>query len=103
LRSIDLEYIDPRPQSRKDEDAARKSQLDEVRAERDREWEEHKSELEASGEEVPERPEEEPESPVYPDWTQSPFEVVQWNQDENLSGFERKIYDLGFKPSGPGF
>ncbi|RSH83812.1 hypothetical protein EHS25_005427 [Saitozyma podzolica] len=100
---IDLEYIDPRPQSRKDEDAVRKSQQDELRVERDREWEEHKSQLEASGEEVPERPEEEPESPVYPDWTQSPFEVVQWSQDENLSGFERKIYDLGFKPSGPGF
>jgi PAS domain-containing protein len=72
--SIDLDYIDPRPQERKDEDELRKEQVRLVKEQKDQEWDEEKRRLEAEGREVPEK-EEWVESPVYPDWGQSPIEV----------------------------
>jgi hypothetical protein len=29
--------------------------------------------------------------------------VVKWKDDEHLKEFEKRLYDFGFKPSGPGF
>ncbi|KAL7418723.1 hypothetical protein Q5752_006406 [Cryptotrichosporon argae] len=99
---IDLDYVDPRPQDRRDADRARKEAADAARAERDREWDERVARIKEEGGEVPERPEELAE-PVLPDWEASPLEIVQWGNDPHLQDFERKIYDFGFKPSGPGF
>ncbi|ODN86310.1 hypothetical protein L198_07328 [Cryptococcus wingfieldii CBS 7118] len=67
---------------------------------------EHAEGAEAGGEEEKKKKqEEEPlwEGVVYPDWRQSPIEVVQWRDDEHLKTFEKTLYDFGFKPSGPGF
>ncbi|WVW78612.1 hypothetical protein I302_100571 [Kwoniella bestiolae CBS 10118] len=91
---IDLEYIDPRPEERKEADAERKAILEEQNSLK--EMAEDKPKIE--GEE-----EEEFVGVIYPDWEQSPIEVVQWRDDVHLADFESKIYDLGFKPSGPGF
>ncbi|KAK6903885.1 hypothetical protein I203_107395 [Kwoniella mangroviensis CBS 8507] len=88
---IDLEYIDPRPEDRKEADAERKAILEAQNPSSDDTPKSEGSE------------EEEFVGTIYPDWEQSPIEVVQWRDDVNLVDFERKIYDLGFKPSGPGF
>ncbi|WWC67796.1 uncharacterized protein I206_101709 [Kwoniella pini CBS 10737] len=94
---IDLDYIDPRPEERKEADAERKRIMEE-QASLSPVPESHEN---AEGEK--EEEEEEFVGVIYPDWEQSPIEVVQWRDDEHLKDFERKIYDLGFKPSGPGF
>lgn len=41
--------------------------------------------------------------PVRPDWTQSPLEVVSWDNDPHLRSFENTIFDYGFRPNGQGF
>ncbi|WVQ97918.1 hypothetical protein IAU59_005035 [Kwoniella sp. CBS 9459] len=111
---IDLDYIDPRPEERKEEDVARKALLEEQAAlaasalksdssssnELKEGVKEGKEEAEAeglkdsNGDHV---------GTIYPDWSSSPIEVVHWRDDEHLRDFEKNIYDLGFKPGGPGF
>ncbi|KIR96527.1 hypothetical protein L804_06006 [Cryptococcus deuterogattii 2001/935-1] len=96
---IDLEYIDPRPKERQEEDAARRDALSASAA--------------LISESLPESTSADsdgtsPESEewvgvVEPDWNQSPIEVVHWRDDEHLKSFENTIYDFGFKPSGKGF
>ncbi|EIW68801.1 hypothetical protein TREMEDRAFT_71915 [Tremella mesenterica DSM 1558] len=109
---IDLNYIDPRPQERKDEDE--KVRHDREAAAREIEEAEQREILEAmEGEGVDAIPGvamnrpvvegEKEEQPVYPDWGQSPLEVVQWSNDPHLASFENNIYDFGFKPTGQGF
>ncbi|WWC59407.1 uncharacterized protein I303_101962 [Kwoniella dejecticola CBS 10117] len=95
---IDLDYIDPRPEDRKEADAERKKIMEEQAA------------LSPVPDEPASAPKEDADEEdkefvgvIYPDWEQSPIEVVQWRDDEHLKDFESKIYDLGFKPSGPGF
>ncbi|WRT64911.1 uncharacterized protein IL334_001850 [Kwoniella shivajii] len=92
---IDLDYIDPRPENRKEADYKRKAIAEEAAKLAKPE--------DSNGGTSDAQSEEEFVGVVYPDWEQSPIEVVQWNDDEHLRDFERKIYDLGFKPSGPGF
>ncbi|TYJ56265.1 hypothetical protein B9479_002950 [Cryptococcus floricola] len=124
---IDLEYIDPRPQERQDEDreareavaAAAAAESGEsgsaspeapvARATKDESHAEGaETDVEHAKEKEKQEGEEEEEEPlwegvVYPDWRQSPIEVVQWRDDEHLKTFEKTLYDFGFKPSGPGF
>ncbi|ODN80348.1 hypothetical protein L202_02608 [Cryptococcus amylolentus CBS 6039] len=132
---IDLEYIDPRPQERQDEDnkareareaiaaaAAEESESTTpeapvARATKDESHPHSRSTSDSSDSSDSEKKdgehaegaegeeEEEPlwEGVVYPDWRQSPIEVVQWADDEHLKTFEKTLYDFGFKPSGPGF
>jgi hypothetical protein len=101
--SIDLEYIDPRPQDRQDEDEEYRTAQEEDKKARDEAWQAILEKAKEDGVEEPERPEEPVESPVRPDYTSSPVEVVWWRDDEHLKTFEKTIYDFGFKPSGPGF
>ncbi|KAK1926445.1 mannosyltransferase putative-domain-containing protein [Papiliotrema laurentii] len=100
---IDLEYIDPRPQDRKDADEAYRRTLEDAKKAREDAWQMEVEQAKAKGLAEPEKPEDPVESPVRPDWTQSPIEVVWWRDDPALSTFEKTIYDLGFKPNGPGF
>ncbi|OCF42356.1 hypothetical protein I317_03860 [Kwoniella heveanensis CBS 569] len=113
---IDLDYIDPRPEERKEEDAARKALLeeqaalaasalssdsgssstsdDESQPKDAAQADEAEGQKDSNGDHV---------GTIYPDWGSNPIEVVQWRDDENLKDFEKNIYDLGFKPGGPGF
>ncbi|KAK8846871.1 hypothetical protein IAR55_005961 [Kwoniella newhampshirensis] len=126
---IDLDYVDPRPKSRREEDAQRKAMLDKERGReaaaqdelRNQEALEKRQESEAvsqstktnhgEGQHIDleqagsQEGEEEIEwvGVIEPDWSQSPIEIVQWRDDEHLRDFERQLYDTGFKPSGPGF
>ncbi|WVR04521.1 hypothetical protein IAU60_001525 [Kwoniella sp. DSM 27419] len=109
---IDLDYIDPRPKVRQEEDAERKKMLEEqaalAAAEAAAAAAQDTSTVSAGLPAVPSK-EEEPENTddfvglIYPDWGQSPIEVVHWRNDPHLRDFEKTIYDLGFKPGGPGF
>ncbi|WWD22183.1 hypothetical protein CI109_106674 [Kwoniella shandongensis] len=119
---IDLDYIDPRPKSRQEEDAERRAKLEAERAAVEVEVEVEKNDndddekdgihpahtqsqtttrIEGQEEEVD--VEEEWVGVIEPDWSQSPIEIAQWGDDPHLKEFEGKLYDLGFKPSGPGF
>ncbi len=69
--SIDLEYIDPRPEERKEADAILKEREDRDKEQRDREWDEVVDSAKAAGLAEPLKPEE----VVRPDWGQSPLEV----------------------------
>ncbi|WWC87046.1 uncharacterized protein L201_001931 [Kwoniella dendrophila CBS 6074] len=103
---IDLDYIDPRPEERKEADAKRKQIAKEhEKSIKPDDPQVIKPALTKTGDdgESEEEEEKEFEGIIYPDWEQSPIEVVQWRDDPHLSDFEQKIYDLGFKPSGPGF
>ncbi|WVQ74113.1 hypothetical protein IAR50_003703 [Cryptococcus sp. DSM 104548] len=123
---IDLEYIDPRPQERQDEDNEEREAREAIaaaaaesessapeapvaRATKDESHPESRSADAEDGEKKDgegvqeEEEEEEWEGVIYPDWKQSPIEVVQWRDDEHLKTFEKTLYDFGFKPSGPGF
>ena len=112
--SIDLEYIDPRPQERKDADAALKVIED---AAAQALVEAHQGDGEPAAVDV-EDVDTTYLSPPRPDWSQSPIhvrvlavsedllnrlQVVQWSDDENLKDFEQTLYDFGFNPSGKGF
>ncbi|KAK4688144.1 alpha 1,2-mannosyltransferase, partial [Tremellales sp. Uapishka_1] len=98
---IDLEYIDPRSEERREEDKNERTAREEQAMLRKSVWEAEVARAAESGEAEPPQPEH--VEPVYPDWEKSPIEVVQWRDDQHLVNFESKIYDLGFKPSGPGF
>lgn len=75
LLSIDLEYIDPRPQDRKDADEAYRRTLEDAKKAREDAWQMEVEQAKAKGLAEPEKPEDPVESPVRPDWTQSPIEV----------------------------
>lgn len=115
--SIDFDYVDPRPEERKEEDEDYKIIRNQEKQRKEAIWQEKVDRAQNQGLEAPVRPEEPEDSPVRPDWEQSPVEVspsrrccgradkqlVWWRDDPHLQDFETVIYDLGFKPSGPGF
>ncbi|OWZ63999.1 hypothetical protein AYX14_06586 [Cryptococcus neoformans] len=97
---IDLEYIDPRPKERQEEDAARRAALS-ASASFSESLPESTS-ADGDGTDDTSAPKEWV-GVVEPDWSQSPIEIVHWRDDEHLKSFEKTIYDFGFKPSGKGF
>ena len=100
---IDLEYVDPRPAERQKADKALKEQDEaEWKSVMDK-WQEDVVAAEAANLTIPSAPEKSEIRPVRPDWTETPFQIALWRDDPYLKTFESSIYDLGFKPSGPGF
>ena len=71
--SIDLEYIDPRPEERRETDDALRATAAAIRSEKDKAWEEVLEAAKQAGEDEPVRPVEVGIS-VVPDWGQSPLE-----------------------------
>lgn len=95
-----MEYIDPRPKERQEEDAARRAALSASASLSDSLPES----ISADGDGTDDTSaSEEWVGVVEPDWSQSPIEIVHWRDDEHLKSFEKAIYDFGFKPSGKGF
>ncbi|OXB37179.1 hypothetical protein LQV05_003825 [Cryptococcus neoformans] len=97
---IDLEYIDPRPKERQEEDAARRAALSASASLSDSLPESTSADGDGTDDTSAS---EEWVGVVEPDWSQSPIEIVHWRDDEHLKSFEKTIYDFGFKPSGKGF
>ena len=75
LGSIDLEYIDPRPENRKEADKVLKEEEKRKKERKDKEWEIRVEAAKAIGLEEPQKPEELMIGSVRPDWEQSPLEV----------------------------
>lgn len=73
--SIDLDYVDPRPQDRKDVDEQYHDEQEEKKKAREEKWQADVDRAKEAGLPEPERPEDPVESPVRPDWGQSPIEV----------------------------
>ena len=73
-RSIDLDYIDPRPEERREADQTLKDEEQKEREQRDKEWEDKVEAANVKGLEKPVR-EEVIRGGVRPDWEQSPLEV----------------------------
>ena len=72
--SIDLDYIDPRSEERKQEDEIMREQVQIAKEQRQKQWEDEVRAAKVAGSEEPEKPEELVGS-VVPDWGQSPIEV----------------------------
>ena len=73
--SIDLDYVDPRPQERKDADERYRQEREEQKNAREEAWQAEVDRAKEAGLPEPEKPEDPVESPVRPDWGQSPVEV----------------------------
>jgi hypothetical protein len=73
--SIDFDFVDPRPEEKKEEDEQYRTQRDKERSVREAAWQAKVDKAKADGLEAPEKPADPEESPVRPDWTQSPVEV----------------------------
>jgi hypothetical protein len=73
--SIDLDYVDPRPQDRKDADEVLKKEDEERKKLNDEKWERQVEILKKAGLDVPDRPEDSRVGPVRPNWEESPLEV----------------------------
>ena len=72
--SIDLDYIDPRSEERKDADNLLREEEKTVKAQRQKQWEDEIEAAKAAGLQEPEKHEDSVGS-VRPDWGQSPIEV----------------------------
>lgn len=99
---IDLRYVDPRPASRQEADEAAREAEDERRARLHDQWQADAEAARMAGQPEPPVPHF-PETPVQPDWSRSPLEIVDWNNDPALREFERTLYtsyafDAHWKP-----
>ena len=81
-RSIDLEYIDPRPEERKDTDAKIKEVEQDAAEARKEAWLAEVESAKAAALPEPEEPEMVVTSTVRPDWEKSPIEVSHDAHDE---------------------
>lgn len=86
ISSIDIDYVDPRPQEKQDDDAAHRQELEDAKKAREEAWQVQVEQAKARNETVPEPPEEYVESPVRPDWTQNPAEVGLTTHEGGKSG-----------------
>jgi alpha 1,2-mannosyltransferase len=75
--SIDLQYVDPRPKSRQDEDQSFFAAEDAKRNQREQAWQSKVDEARSAGLPEPIRPDDLHTGPTDPDWRQSPIEVSQ--------------------------
>jgi len=73
ISSIDLDYIDPRPEERKEEDRQERKVEEEKKRRREEEYEREKVKAESMGMEIPELPV--VVESIKPNWDESPIEV----------------------------